>query len=155
MNVKFLNMCHTCRFVFCVIIDLCLFSKISTSLACLENSACLCVWCHYTYCNAQLLRGCQHVHKCTNHTLLSRGESVKIKFFSIHLFNFLAWFLLLSCGFLALKKWWCVFLFGVEGVSESVWFVHLWKCWHLWTVPNVNTECRHIIENHTCHWFLQ
>ncbi len=41
-------------------------------------------------------------------------------------------FLLFSWGFLALKKCWCIFFLGWEGVSESVWFVHSWKCWHLW-----------------------
>ncbi len=28
------------------------------------------------------------------------------------------------------------FFWGGGGVSESVWFVHSWKCWHLWMVHN-------------------
>ncbi len=30
------------------------------------------------------------------------------------------------------------FFFAGEGVSESKWFVHSWKCWHLWMAPNTS-----------------
>ncbi len=46
-----------------------------------------------------------------------------------HFFHtLLAWFLLFTSGFLELKYFWCVLLFWWDGVSESVWFVHSWKC---------------------------
>ncbi len=28
-----------------------------------------------------------------------------------------------------------------DRVSESVWFVHSWKCWHLWTATKFNCSC--------------
>ncbi len=35
-----------------------------------------------------------------------------------------------------------VYSFLREGVLESVWFVHLWKCWHLWMAPKAATKSR-------------
>ncbi len=78
---------------------------------------------HASNINHQTLLGavhkCQHFHECTNHTL-SWGY-VKINIFS-YTFNFMAWFLLFSWEFLALKKCWCVLFFwrGGEWVSESM-----------------------------------
>ncbi len=39
-------------------------------------------------------------------------------------------------------------LFGVERVSESVWFIHSWKCWHLWTAPKQDISLKKIYEVH-------
>ncbi len=49
-------------------------------------------------------------------------------------FSFLAWFLLFSFGFLALKKCWCVLFFLGGGLRKCM-VCALWKCWHLWMVP--------------------
>ncbi len=70
---------------------------------------------------------CQHFHECTNNTLSGGGEVCENQDF-MYTFNFLAWFLF-SWRFLVLKK------VDVRGVSESVWFVHSWKYWHLWMAP--------------------
>ncbi len=59
------------------------------------------------------------------------GGSLKMKTKLCYTFNFLAWFLLFSWGFWHSKMSICN-LFGEGGVSESLWFVHSWKCWHLW-----------------------
>ncbi len=64
---------------------------------------------------------CQHFHECKPYTF-GVGEGLKINIFSLNFF--LGWILLFSCGFLALKKYWCVLFFGRGGVSESVWFVY-------------------------------
>ncbi len=67
-------------------------------------------------------------------TIHFSGGLWKSKYFP-YTFKFLALFLIFSWGFLALKNV-NVYSFGGRGVFESVWFVHSWKCWHLWMAPN-------------------
>ncbi len=59
-------------------------------------------------------------------------------------FNFLAWFLFYYFHdyFLHSKNVDVYSFFGGEGegVSESVRFVHWWKCWHLWMAPKFQTN---------------
>ncbi len=63
---------------------------------------------------------CQYFHECTNHILPGGGGGGglwKSTFFPCT-FNFLAWFLLFSWGFLALKKRSCALLFWGEGFQK-------------------------------------
>ncbi len=57
-------------------------------------------------------------------------------------FNFLPWSLLFSKWFLALKNVDVYSFFGGwGGVSEGVWFVHSWKCWHYgWPLTAVQIQ---------------
>ncbi len=60
------------------------------------------------------------------YTFGGEGGLWKSTFF-MQTFNFLAWFLLFSWGYLALKKCWYVLFLGGGG--------GLRKCWYLWMAP--------------------
>ncbi len=82
------------------------------------------------------VHNCQHFHKCINHTL-SGEASLKIK--KIHTLSGLIFIIFMGIFGTQKKKKLYSFL-GGKGFSESVWFVHSWKCWHLLTTP-----CRLVI----------
>ncbi len=73
-------------------------------------------------------------------TIHFRGEGGlwKSNFFW-YTFNFWSWFFIILIGIFGTQKMVMCTLFWGEGVSESVWFVHSWKCRHLWTAPYVSS----------------
>ncbi len=38
--------------------------------------------------------------------------------------------------------------FSQTPLPPKVWFVHLWKCWHLWTIPKGYYTYMYIINQH-------
>ncbi len=101
-------------------------------------------WCCHLYnlpkgpsINVNIFTSVQTIH------LQGKGGGLWKSTFFPYTFNFLTWFLLFSCRFLTLKNVEVYFLWW-GGVSKSVWFVHSWKCWHLWMAPNTSRRSTHL-----------